>query len=88
MALTHPSPPSETPFGCIGVGWRLHNGQRNALNLLINVQCKEVGHAADVIDDGLNARSKLRAVDVVLAAKALYQLSRIISLRLRGGRPK
>ena len=56
----------------------LNNGKRDAVDLLVDVERIDVGHAADVVEHGHDAGFQLVAVDVVLTAEAPYELLRMI----------
>ena len=53
------------------------DGQGNSIDLLIDVQGKDIRHAADVVDDGHQARFQVIAVDIILTAEAADELLRM-----------
>ena len=52
----------------------LHDGQRYALYLLVDVEGEHVGHARNEVDDRHDTSLEVVAVDVVLVAESLAQL--------------
>ena len=48
----------------------LYDRQGNAADFLIDVEGIDIGHTADIIDDGHQACFDIRGIDVVLATDA------------------
>ena len=62
----------------------LNNRQRYTLNLLVDVESKDIGHARDEVDNRHDAGLEVVAIDVVLVAEPLAQLLRVELLRIDG----
>lgn len=54
-----------------------NDGQRYAVDFLINLQRIHIGHATDIIDDSHDACFKVGALYIVLATKTAEELLRI-----------
>ena len=58
--------------------------QRYAINLLIDVQGLDIGHAADIVNHGHDACFEIRTLYVVLAAEPPHELLRIETVGVDG----
>ena len=63
----------------------LYNRQGDTVDLLVDIQGVDIGHAADEVDDGHEARLQIRGIDVVLAADAADKVLGIEALWMDGG---
>ena len=59
---------------CSHVG-NLHNRQTDTIDFLIDIEGIDVGHTADVVDNGHETGLKVRIVDVVLTADTVDELT-------------
>ena len=60
------------------------NWQGDAVNLLVDVQGIDIGHAADVVNHGHDARFEVRTLYVVLTAEPPHELLRIETVGVDG----
>ena len=75
VSLLHPMPNER---------YRLYDGKGNAVDFLIDVECKDIGHTADIVDHGLDSCLQTVAFDVVLTAEPLNQLLGIVAFGMGG----
>ena len=61
-----------------------HNGQGDAADFLIDVEGVDVGHAADIVDDGHETCFQIGGIDVVLTADTADELFRVEAVRMMG----
>ena len=59
--------------------------QADAVDFLVDIECIDVCHSADVVDDCHDARLQVIAVNVVLAAEPADELFGLKALRAQGG---
>ena len=80
------SPCPFTGKGCPkdGKGVSLYYRQTCAVNLLIEIEGKDIGHAADEINDSHEAGFEIVGVDVVLAADTTEKLLGVETLWVNG----
>ena len=67
--LTHPA---------ISV-YPLHDGERNAINFLVDIERIYVSHATDKVDNSHDSRFKIVAMDIILTADTTDKLLRVES---------
>ena len=75
VSLLHPMPNERG---------NLYDGKGNAVDFLIDVERKDVGHTADIVDHGLDSCLQTVAFDVVLTAEPLNQLFGIVASGMGG----
>ena len=63
----------------------LYYRQGDAVDLLVDVEGVDIGHAADIVDDGHEARFEVGGVDVVLARHTADEVLGVEALGMDGG---
>ena len=57
----------------------LYDGERNAINFLVDIECIYVSHATDKVDNSHDSRFKIVAMDIILTADTTDKLLRVES---------